>query len=84
MSRLRRGVLFDRFFLVTCRVLRRLQVLSAREFRCRARVISKRRCNSERALDRPRVVARRRAETHMTRTAESQNQGLCATASRGQ
>jgi putative transposase len=42
MSRLRRWVLSDRFFLVTCRLFRR-QLLSEAEFACLARVIAERR-----------------------------------------
>jgi REP element-mobilizing transposase RayT len=43
MSRLRRLVLTDRFFFVTCRVLRRRNPLSETEFECLARVITERR-----------------------------------------
>ena len=43
MSRLRRLVLSDRFFFVTCRLIRRRQLLGQAEFACLARVIAERR-----------------------------------------
>lgn len=43
MSRLRRLVLSDRFFFITCRVHRRRQILSESEFACLARVTGERR-----------------------------------------
>jgi len=43
MSRLRRLVLSDRFFFVTCRVLPCRQALDGREFHCLARVLRERR-----------------------------------------
>ena len=43
MSRLRRLVVSDRWFFVTCRVLSRRGILSASEFGCLARVIQERR-----------------------------------------
>ena len=43
MSRLRRLVVSDRWFFVTCRVLPRRGILSASEFGCLARVIQERR-----------------------------------------
>ena len=43
MSRLRRLVLSDRFFFVTCRISRRRQALSESEFACLASVIRARR-----------------------------------------
>lgn len=43
MSRLRRLVLSDRFFFITCRVLRSREVLTEPEFACLARVIRERR-----------------------------------------
>ena len=43
MSRLRRLVLFDHFFFVTCRLLRRRRLLPDPEFACLARVIAERR-----------------------------------------
>ena len=43
MSRLRRLVLSDRFFFVTCRLLPRRRLLAESEFACLARVIAERR-----------------------------------------
>ena len=43
MSRLRRLVVSDRWFFVTCRVLPRRRILSESEFACLARVIDERR-----------------------------------------
>jgi REP-associated tyrosine transposase len=43
MSRLRRFVLSDRFFFITCRVHGRRQILSESEFACLARVAGERR-----------------------------------------
>ena len=43
MSRLRRLVLSDRFFFITCRLLPHRQILEQREFECLARVVSERR-----------------------------------------
>ena len=43
MSRLRRLVLSDRFFFVTCRILRTRRLLTESEFACLARVIGERR-----------------------------------------
>ncbi len=43
MSRLRRLVLSDRFFFVTCRLRRDRRLLAEREFACWARVIQERR-----------------------------------------
>ena len=43
MSRLRRLVLFDRFFFISCRLLPRRRLLSTSEFACLARVIAERR-----------------------------------------
>ncbi len=43
MSRLRRLVVSDRWFFVTCRVLPRRRILSESEFACLARVIHERR-----------------------------------------
>jgi hypothetical protein len=39
MSRLRRLVVSDRWFFITCRVLPRRRILSESEFACLARVI---------------------------------------------
>jgi hypothetical protein len=43
MSRLRRLVVSDRWFFVSCRVLPRRRILSESEFACLARVIDERR-----------------------------------------
>jgi REP element-mobilizing transposase RayT len=43
MSRLRRLVVSDRWFFISCRVLPRRRTLSESEFACRARVIDQRR-----------------------------------------
>ena len=43
MSRLRRLVLSDQFFLITCRVLRCRGTLEESEFQCLARVVRERR-----------------------------------------
>jgi len=43
MSRLRRLVVSDRWFFVTCRLLRRRRILSQLEFACLAQVIHERR-----------------------------------------